>query len=73
MIDYSRLHRSQEHFERFNYQRIETPWTVTESVSNITKPENLNNWEISNKNKVLVGSGEQGFLYLYLKGFLPII
>ena len=39
--------------------------------ANITKPENVSNWEISNKNKVLVGSGEQGFLYLYLKGFLP--
>jgi hypothetical protein len=51
-------------YESFGFKRIESPWTVTKDVSDITKPP-------GGKDKVLVASGEQSFLYLYLKGFLP--
>lgn len=71
MINYARLDRSIKYFEKEGIPRIELPWTVTKSVSEITKPECKSEWEIFGKNKVLVASGEQGFLYLYLKGFLP--
>jgi len=71
MIDYGRLNRSISFYEDKGFQRIESPWTVTKSVSNITKPPDKVDWEIVGKNKVLVASGEQSFLYLYLKGFLP--
>ena len=71
MIDYGRLDRSASFYESYGFKRIESPWTVTKEVSNITKPPHGTDWEILGKNKVLVASGEQSFLYLYLKGFLP--
>lgn len=71
MIDYSRLSRSLSFFEKNGIIRIELPWTVTKAVSEITKPDGKSEWEITGKSKVLVASGEQSFLYLYLKGFLP--
>lgn len=71
MIDYGRLDRSVKFYEERGFKRIETPWTVTKAVSAITKPPGKIDWEINGKNKVLVASGEQGFLYLALKGFLP--
>lgn len=71
MIDYSLIAKSIEHYEQCGFKRIETPWTVTKAVSDITRPPQAKDFEITNKNKVLVASAEQGFLYLALKGFLP--
>lgn len=71
MIDYSLIAKSIDFYESFGFKRIETPWTVTEAVCNITKPPEAKAFKLTEKNKVLVGSAEQGFLYLYLKGFLP--
>lgn len=71
MIDYGRLDRSLNFYEKFGFKRIESPWTVTKAISEITKPKDKIDWEINGKDKVLVASGEQSFLYLYLKGFLP--
>ena len=72
MINYENLHLSTLFYETAGYQRIESPWTVTRAVSNITKPPIVKvDYEIQGKNKVLVASAEQSFLYLYLKGFLP--
>lgn len=71
MIDYGRIQRSIDFYRVHEFQRIESPWTVTKAVSSITKPSEKEDWYIENKNKVLVASGEQSFLYLYLKGFLP--
>lgn len=71
MIDYGRLDRSIDHYSNNGFTRIESPWTVTTEIANITCPEGKSNWEILGKNKVLVASGEQSFLYLYLKNFLP--
>lgn len=72
MIDYSLIDRSINYYANLGFKRIESPWTVTKAVSSITKPENKNNFEIVGKDKVLVASGEQSFLYLYLKNFLPL-
>lgn len=71
MIDYRKIADSIEYFENSGFARIESPWTVTKKIAQITAPENASYWSISEKNKVLVASGEQSFLYLYLKGFLP--
>lgn len=71
MIDYGRLDRSVKFYEERGFNRIESPWTVTKEISGITKPPGKVDWEITGKDKVLVASGEQSFLYLYLKGFLP--
>ena len=71
-INYKILSESVEFYEKCGFRYIETPWTVTKAVCEITKPKDAAHYEIVGKNKVLVGSGEQSFLYLYLKGFLPL-
>jgi hypothetical protein len=71
MIDYSKISDSIFHYNKLGYQRIESPWTVTKAISDITAPPNTTYFTIEEKNKVLVASGEQSLLYLYNKGFLP--
>lgn len=76
MINYKNIQDSIEFYEKRGFKRVESPWTVTKAISDITKPvfdpgETLPDFTIKEKNKVLVASGEQSFLYLYNKGFLP--
>ena len=72
MIDYSIIDYSTQFYHtKGGFQRIESPWTVTEQTSNITKPPGASEFKIQDTDKVLVASGEQSFLYLYLKDFLP--
>jgi hypothetical protein len=72
MIDYKRLADSMEFYESKGFRRIESPWTVTQAVSDITRPKDALDFKlVHDDKKVLVASGEQSFLYLYLKGFLP--
>lgn len=71
MIDYSIISHSIVYYIEQEFCRIETPWTVSEYVDNITKPEDRKSFQLKHNNKCLVGSGEQSFLYLYLKEFLP--
>jgi hypothetical protein len=72
MINYSILDRSVVHYEKVGFVRVESPWTVTAEVSDITKPKDIpQSFQLNHNSKVLVASGEQSFLYLYLKGFLP--
>lgn len=71
MINYQHIHDSISYYEKIGFNRVEAPWTVTKPVSQLTAPPLSFDWEIKNKDKVLVASGEQSFLYLYLKGYLP--
>lgn len=72
MINYGLIQSAINYYENLGFQRIESPWTVTKAVSDITRPENAREFQlVHDDNKVLVASGEQSFLYLYLKGFLP--
>jgi hypothetical protein len=72
MINYGILQSSVGHYESWGFQRIESPWTVTVPISDITKPKDLPKcFELNHNGKILVASGEQSFLYLYVKGFLP--
>lgn len=71
MIDYKLIQDSIEYYEKFGYHRIESPWTVSEYTDNITKPNGVLSFQLKHNNKCLVASGEQSFLYLYLKDFLP--
>lgn len=70
-IDYRKIANAQEFYSEKGFEIIETPWMVTQKVDEITKPFGLESNVVANKNKVLVASGEQSFLYLYLKGYLP--
>lgn len=71
MINYKLLDESIKFYEAKGFQRVESPWTVSEQVDNITKPSDRISFQLKHNNKCLVASGEQSFLYLYLKGFLP--
>jgi len=72
MIDYQKIQDSIEFFTNIGYTRIESPWTVTKAISAITKPSDREDFQLVHPDgKVLVASGEQSFLYLQSKGFLP--
>lgn len=71
MIDYKLLDESIEYYKKCGYDRIESPWMVSEYVDNITKPKHIQSYQLYHNQKCLVASGEQSFLYLYLKNYLP--
>ena len=71
MIDYKLLNDSLIHYESRGFQRIEAPWTISSKVDDITRPADRIPFQLKHNNKNLVASGEQSFLYLYLKNFLP--
>lgn len=71
MIDYKLINDSIEYYENIGFKRIETPWLVTEAVDSITRPKDVEPFIVQAKKKNLIASGEQAFLYLYLKGYLP--
>jgi hypothetical protein len=70
-IDYRLLYHSTLEYEGWGFRRIEAPWAVTREIDAITKPDMKTPFVLKHNNKHLVASGEQSFLYLYLKGFLP--
>ena len=72
MINYNNLAKSIEFYEIQGYKRIEAPWLVPPCIDNITKPKNKRHYMLKHNNKCLVASGEQSFLYLYLKENLPL-
>lgn len=71
MIDYKILTDSIIFYADKGFKRIEAPWTVSEKVDNITKPADRVAFQLKHNNKCLVASGEQSFLYLMIKDFLP--
>lgn len=71
MIDYQLINDSIQYYESSGFARIEAPWTVSEEVDNITRPKDRIQFQLKHNDKCLVASGEQSFLYLYLKDFLP--
>lgn len=71
MIDYNIINESNDFYQERGYQRIEAPWTVSPYVDDLTKPKDIPHLQLKHNGKCLVASGEQSFLYLYLKGFLP--
>lgn len=71
MIDYKILDDSIKFYKNCGYTRIESPWTVTPAVDDVTRPKDRVPFELVHNGKRLVASGEQSFLYLMLKGFLP--
>lgn len=71
MINYRIIDESIRFYQEAGFERVESPWTVTQATLDITKPPGVSSFSIKEKNKSLVASGEQSFLYLYTKGFLP--
>ena len=75
MIDYNMLASAADQYEECLYKRIEAPWLVTKPISDITKPQGCSTFMVQKDTedslKAFVASGEQSFLYLINKGFLP--
>jgi hypothetical protein len=73
MIDYGLLQKSIDFYEKAGFKRIESPWLVSEAINKITAPEFVEQYYVTkgDKTKTFVASGEQSFLYLINKGFLP--
>ena len=71
MINYALLDDSIRWYAGSGFLRIEAPWTVSEKVDDITRPPDRIHFQLKHNDKCLVASGEQSFLYLYLKDFLP--
>ncbi len=71
MIDYGIIANSIAYYEANGFKRIESPWTVSKYVDELTKPKDTVAFQLKHNDKCLVASGEQSFLYLYLKDFLP--
>jgi len=72
MIDYQIITDSINYYEAEGFKRIESPWTVSKYVDDLTKPKGVTSFELKHNDKCLVASGEQSFLYLYLKDYLPL-
>ena len=72
MINYKIIDDSLTYYQDNGFVRIETPWTVSPYIDDITRPVNKTPFQLNVNNKRLVASGEQSFLYLYLKEFLPL-
>lgn len=72
MISYQNLADSIKFYEKKGYQRIEAPWLVPPCIDDITKPKDKKHYMLKHNDKCLVASGEQSFLYLYLKENLPL-
>lgn len=71
MINYKLIADAIKHYDSKGFTYIEVPWLVTENIDNITRPDDVGPLRIDSKDKNLIASGEQGFLYLMVKGFLP--
>lgn len=41
MIEYGIIDSSIKYYEKLGYQRVESPWTVSESIDTITRPKEL--------------------------------
>ena len=73
MINYGIIQKSIDYYHEMGYKRLEAPWWVSQGVMNITR-QNFDNpdYHLMKNNKCLVASGEQSFLYMMIKGQLPL-
>lgn len=76
LIDWSLLQRACVYYSSLGYQQKETPWLIPEIYGKTTKPH-IDRSFVQDKNMFkeqaheLVGSAEQGFIYLILNNLLP--
>lgn len=79
-VNYKILDRSIDFYEGRGYKRVESPWLISEGISDMTRPSFAAQYVVhkeggnvlgDGKRKALVASGEQSFLYMIAKGYLP--
>jgi hypothetical protein len=65
-IDYRKLSAGLDYYESLGYPYIEVPWVVSREAVAVTLPENAKATSVQYGD--LVGSGEQSFIELMLRG-----
>lgn len=70
MIDYEKISNAIKYYKNAGFYPIEVPWTVSPEVDDITRPKDRIHMQLKHNDKCLIGSGEQGFLYLYCKDYI---
>jgi hypothetical protein len=65
-IDYHKLSAGLNHYESLGYPYMEVPWVVSREAIAVTLPENATATSVQYGD--LVGSGEQSFIELMLRG-----
>lgn len=74
-MDWQILAQACEYYKNHGFINMETPWLIPNEYSNYTKPHTDKSFIFSNgmfekSEHELVGSAEQGFIYLYLNNYL---
>lgn len=71
-IEYHNLFEAMNYYSTHGFEFISTPWVVPENIINITLPKDSKPTHLTNNYKFenLVGSAEQGFLYLVINNGL---
>lgn len=74
LIDYGKIDRSVEFYEKEGFKRIEAPWWVPEQIMMLTAPKDHMGpdflYKLEKNKKCLVASAEQSFLYMANQGLL---
>lgn len=70
-INYEYISKAIEFYSSNGYEYVGVPWYVTKDIIMMTKPHiEIPDYELSANGKYLIASGEQGFLYSIMKGYL---
>lgn len=71
IINYENISKAIEFYKHNGYNYVEVPWYVSKEIIMMTKPNiDIPDYELSANGKYLIASGEQGFLYSIMKGYL---
>lgn len=75
-IEWRLLSQALEHYRQLGYDQVETPWVIPTPYMDGTKPHYHKTFEMTkgqfkDQPNELVGSAEQGFVYLKSRGLLP--
>lgn len=70
-VNWINLARAHDHYASVGFMPIEVPWFIPRETSNITKPYPEDNTFVLGNGMELLGSAEQGFIYLMSQSLLP--
>lgn len=70
-INYENINKAIDYYKSVGYSYVDVPWYVSKEIIMMTKPNlDIPDYQLSANGKYLIASGEQGFLYSIMKGYL---
>lgn len=69
-INYQYISKAIDFYKSNGYNYVDVPWYVSKEIITMTKPVDAPDYQLSANGKYLIASGEQGFLYSIMKGYL---